>query len=228
MCSSDLLTNGHVKPLMKPFSSIKKVALNVSVVETSDLSEDFDVIIARDSMVDARPDISLATTPEKVPVIGLIYVGKQKEYPTQQHERVEELVDTVLAKLGAARVMIDTKIPHNEYGLQSIAQIESVMSHMDLVITTRLHGSVLTLLNGVPVVAIDSVPEGAKVSRQMAAIGWPLVYRVSDLDETKLEQAIRNALSKNMKARVDQTITKAHVKLEEIKKQFINSLSNLS
>jgi hypothetical protein len=218
------ITNGHVKPFINKFPLAKKIALNVSVIETADLSNDFDVIIARDSATEARPDISLATTPERAPVVGLIYVGKQKEYPTQQHQQVEELVDKVLTKLGAARVMIDTKIPNNEYGLQSIAQIESVMSRMDAVVTTRLHGSVLTLLNGVPVVAIDSVPEGAKVSRQMAAIGWPLAYKIGELDEAKLEQAIRVALSGGSKAEVVETIHRASTKLEDIRKQFIRAL----
>ena len=41
--------------------------------------------------------------------------------------------------------------------------------------TTRLHGLVLALKNGVPAVAIDTVAGGAKVARQADALGWPVL-----------------------------------------------------
>lgn len=218
------LTESHILPFIQKFAGIKRIALNVSVVATSDLSKEFDVIIPRDAPDGTNPDISLATQSAPVPVIGIIYVGRQREYPTQQHEAVEKMVAAVVQKIGAAMVPIDTKLPHNEYGLSSISQVESVIKHMDLVITTRLHGSVLSLRNGVPPVVIDPVPEGAKVSRQMAELGWPLTFKAASFTEDELEAAIRTALKPETKALVAQVIARATNKLQTIETLFTESL----
>lgn len=222
------LTESHILPFIRRFTGIKRIALNVSVVDTSNLANEFDVIIPRDTPTQTNPDISLATEASSAPVIGLIYVGKQREYPTQKHDTVEQLVAKVIKKLGAATVMIDTKLPHNQYGLSSIAQVESVIRHMDAVITTRLHGSVLSLRNGVPPVVIDPVPEGAKVIRQMKALGWPLAYTISDVTEDTLEQAIQDALGQASRNKAAEVIGTAQRKLENIKTRFIEALGTES
>ena len=168
------ITSGHVTPLMRKFSSIKRIAVNVSVVPTSDLSQEFDEIIARDDISTSNPDIVLLSEKNKAPVVGVIYAGRQKEYPNQQHDQVQSVIEKVLSNHDIAVVSIDTKLPGNEFGLKSIGQIESVISRMDAVITTRLHGTVLSLRNGVPVVSIDPVPNGAKVTSQVKVLGWPI------------------------------------------------------
>ena len=218
------LTESHLLPFVKKFNSIKRIALNVSIVDTSDLSKEFDVIIPRDSPEIHNPDISLATPSSPVPVVGLIYVGKQREYPTQQHEVVEQLVDTVLAKIGAAKVMIDTRLPHNQYGLASIDQVESTIRKMDIVITTRLHGAVLSLRNGTPPIVIDSVPEGAKVTRQMQTLDWPLSYTIKDIDEKTLTKAIQAALENSTRQLAEHVIDNADKELLTIKDTFIKAL----
>jgi hypothetical protein len=218
------LTESHILPFIQKFAGIKRIALNVSIVPTSDLSQEFDIIIARDSLTTTNPDISLASQTKPVPVIGLIYVGRQREYPDQQHSAVEEMVQSVIEKIGAATVRIDTKLPHNEYGLSSIAQVESTIHHMDIVITTRLHGSVLSLRNGTPPIAIDPVPGGAKVLRQMKALGWPLAYTIDKLDEEQLEKAIVTALTKESKELAAKRIDYALKELGEVEATFTNAL----
>jgi hypothetical protein len=219
------LTKSHIRPFMQQFSTIKRIALNVSVVPTSDLSDEFDVIIPRDTDDITNPDISLASSSRPVPVIGLIYVGKQKEYPSQQHETVEKIVHEVLGKVGAATVRIDTRLPHNEYGLSSISQIESTIQHMDIVITTRLHGAVLSLRNNIPPIAIDSVPGGAKVMKQMKALDWPLTYSIDRLDEEKLEQAIHIALTKQSRNLTTRKVKDTLNRLTKIESLFVNALA---
>lgn len=218
------LTERHILPFIQPFSGIKRIALNVSIVETSDLSNEFDVIIPRDTNTETNPDISLATSSVPVPVIGLIYVGKQREYPTQKHEEVEELVSKAVNRLGAATVMIDTRLPHNQYGLSSIDQIESTIRHMDIVITTRLHGAVLSLRNGTPPVVIDSVPEGAKVTRQMEALDWPLRHTIADLSEAQLITSINSALTQASHDLALKVANMAEKKLQKLRDSYILSL----
>jgi polysaccharide pyruvyl transferase WcaK-like protein len=65
---------------------------------------------------------------------------------------------------------------------------------MDLVITTRLHGAVLALKNGVPVLALDSVRGGAKVLRQMQTIDWPWRFEVSSVSTDALDEAFDQLL----------------------------------
>lgn len=219
------LTESHLLPFIKKFKDIKRIALNVSIVDTSDLSKEFDVIIPRDSRDVHNPDISLATPSSPVPVVGLIYVGQQREYPTQQHEAVEQLVNVVLEKIGAAKVMIDTRLPHNQYGLTSIDQVESTIRKMDIVITTRLHGAVLSLRNGTPPVVIDSVPEGAKVTRQMQTLNWPLSYTIANIDEKKLTKAIQSALESLSKELASEVVDMAERQLQTIKDTFIKALN---
>lgn len=218
------LTASHIVPFMEKFSAARRVALNVSIVPTADLSRVFDVIIPRDSQEVTNPDISLASKSEPTPVVGLIYVGRQKEYPNQRHDAVEATVDEVVKKMGLAIVRIDTKLPHNQYGLSSIGQVESVMKHMDLVITTRLHGSVLSLRNGVPPIAIDPVPGGAKVLKQMKALDWPLVYTVDKLDEGQLREAIDTAMTKQSRELAASKVERALSELTEVETLFVDAL----
>ncbi len=46
---------------------------------------------------------------------------------------------------------------------------------MDIVVTTRLHGMVLALKNGVPAIAVDPIVGGAKITQQARAINWPIL-----------------------------------------------------
>ena len=49
--------------------------------------------------------------------------------------------------------------------LRTAEEVESLIARMDVVLTTRLHGLVLALKHGVPVVAIDPIAGGAKLRR---------------------------------------------------------------
>jgi len=51
-----------------------------------------------------------------------------------------------------------------------------MIARMDVVLTTRLHGTVLAIKNGVPAIVVDPVSGGDKVSRQARSIGWPFLF----------------------------------------------------
>jgi hypothetical protein len=71
---------------------------------------------------------------------------------------------------------VDTRLAHGEWrSPASAAQVEAVIARADVVVTTRLHGLVLALKNGVPALAIDPVAGGGKVAAQAAAWGWPVL-----------------------------------------------------
>lgn len=182
---------------IQKFRSIKRIALNVSVIENSPIIVSmFDTIIPRDSSISTNYDMALEyKINSSVPVIGLILVGPQHEYLNQRHSKVEEIIGQVLNEINAAVIRIDTKVPYNEYELKNEQQIASTIAKMDMVITTRLHGSLLALKEHVPFIAIDPIPKSAKVSRQVNKIGWPYLINVDDLTSDKLIGLVNQALS---------------------------------
>lgn len=178
------------------FDGIKKIAINVSIVnENSKILELFDYIFPRDSKLTTNYDMSIEKRIDKrVPVVGLIYVGPQSEYSEQKHLHVEKIVSNVLEEKEIAIVRIDTKLPYNEYDLKSISEIISVISKMDFVITTRLHGSILSLKAHVPFISIDPISAGEKVTRQIEKVGWPFIINVDNLTKDALEKMIGQVL----------------------------------
>lgn len=191
LVDTPLITN-----LVNLFKDIKRIAVNVSILDNMQyMSNYFDVVIQRDSIDCVRFDLALGSPVNRTPVAGVILVGIQREYETCKHDLARNLVLDSLASIGVAPIMIDTKLPNNEYGLSSVEQIESVISKMDIVVTTRLHGAVLSIRNNVPFIAIDQiVPEG-KVTRQLRAIGWKQWFHIESLDVETLSSAILYLLS---------------------------------
>lgn len=74
-------------------------------------------------------------------------------------------------------------------------QFLALVSRFDVVVTTRLHGLVLALRTGTPVIAVDPVAGGAKVSAQARAVGWPALVDAAALGEELLDHWWRWTLS---------------------------------
>jgi hypothetical protein len=93
-----------------------------------------------------------------------------------------------LAGLDCARVQLDTRLA--DEGWQRCAtpdRFVTALSKMDAVVTTRLHGLVLGLKAGVPVLAVDPVAGGGKVSAQAAALDWPVAAAEDTRDKALLD-----------------------------------------
>ena len=123
-------------------------------------------------------------------------------------------------------VEIDTRLPVNTTGLRTPAEVESAIARMDLVITTRLHGLVFALKNGVPAIAIDCFPGGDKLMRQANSVGWPLIFTVDQLESGKskdevLGTAFDFALTPQAKERAKECAGKALRDLAAVRDAFI-------
>ena len=93
-------------------------------------------------------------------------------------------------------------------------------------VTTRLHGMVLSLRQGVPAVAIDAIPGGAKVTRQAAALGWPAALR-ADVSDEALGKAWDFCLTDEaMSERVSAPSARAG-ELGELERSFVAALAAL-
>ncbi|MGH3900879.1 MAG: polysaccharide pyruvyl transferase family protein [Pseudonocardiaceae bacterium] len=77
---------------------------------------------------------------------------------------------------------VDTRLdPRHWRNASTPGQLDSVLCRLDAVLTTRLHGLVLALRNGVPVLAVDPVEGGGKVSAQAAAWDWPALVTAEEV-----------------------------------------------
>jgi hypothetical protein len=216
---------GDAPPLsdfLDRFPHAQKFAANVTLLQERAEWNPFTHVVERDSTQRTCPDLTFAAAPAAAPVVGIIYLDHQPEYSGVMHEEVERVVRDVLERRDIATVQIDTQLdPANRYGLRTPAQVESVIAKMDAVITTRLHGAALSLRRGVPPVVIDSIRGGAKLSRQMKRIEWPLALEVGHLTTEAFERALDVALSPEARQMARECAARAARGVEQVKQEFM-------
>jgi Polysaccharide pyruvyl transferase len=200
------LHGSRLAALVDLFPHAVRISVNSSIVDP-ELAARFDVVIPRDGPDPAgdAPDLTLARRPPVLPVIGVVRAHAQPEYGGAGHERAYAALQLLLASRPCATVDFDTRVhpgadPFAAHA-RSAAAVTSVAARMDAVVTTRLHGLVLTLGMGTPALAVDPIPGGAKVSRQAAILDWPAVFTVDDLEAEKLAEALTWCLTDKARAR---------------------------
>ena len=194
------------------------VGINLSMPVPLNEWNPFDLLIERDSSVRAHPDMVFLSDRPLVPLVGRCLV-----------ERYEGAIDTManaaFDRLTASREMavvpIDTRLDVNSTGLRSPAEIETLLARMDVVITTRLHGMVLALKNGVPVIAIDPEPGGAKIMRQAETIGWPFAYAADAINDQLLQQAFEYCLTDDARLEARRCCERAVRTAGSMRQEFI-------
>lgn len=182
--------------LHRRFAHCRRIAVGTSVTDPGDPAvTGFHVVLPRDgTAAPPEPDLAAhAPRPEPVPLVGVILTEGQQEYgERRRHTRAAEALTRWLLRLDAARLPLDTRLDTRDWRLAATpGQLRAVLTRLDVVVTTRLHGLVLGLDAGVPVLAVDPVAGGAKVTAQAEALDWPAVLRVEDLDGPRLGDAWR-------------------------------------
>jgi hypothetical protein len=189
----------QIEQLHQRYARCVRVAVGVSVVDPSSPAvQGFHRVLARDASGAAAPDLAArAPVPDPVPVVGVVLTHGQHEYGGRRlHDVVAETVTGWLAGVDCARLELETRLDARDWRLASTAgQLESVVRRLDVVVTDRLHGLVLGLRSGVPVVAVDPVAGGAKVSAQGRVWGWPAVLPGEHVSAAALERWLRWCLS---------------------------------
>lgn len=205
------------------FSHCRIIGLNLSMPVPLETWNPFDLLIARDSSVDSHPDLVFLTHQPLVPVVGVCLV---EQYEGVHTEVANVAIERLVASREMAVVPIDTRLDSaNSAGLRTAGEIESLVARMDVVITTRLHGSVLALKNGVPVIAIDPAVGGTKVQRQMGVVGWPIVFTVDALDDNQLRAALSYCLTPEARVRARACYTHALRTLEAVRDRLLTAVS---
>jgi hypothetical protein len=203
---------GNGRPLtefLERFAGRRLIGLNLSMLEPLDVWNPFDVLIERDSSRASRPDVTFLSQAPRVPVAGVVLVHPQNEYPGAMHEAANAAIEGLVASRAMAAVPIDTRLDENSTGLRTPAEVESLIAKMDVVLTTRVHGMVLAIKNGVPPLVIDPIAGGRKVMAQARAVGWKLAFTADQLDDAGLEAALDYCLS--AAGRTEVARVRAHV-----------------
>jgi glycosyltransferase involved in cell wall biosynthesis len=214
--------------LLRRFSSSRLIAVNVSLNAGREFSQGpFHLLIERDGFGGARPDITFLAPTVRVPVVGLVQIREpQTEYGENgRHASASGAIHRLLSSRPAAVVPIDTRLDENVTGLRSAAEIESLIGRMDVVVTTRLHGLVFALKNGVPALAVDPIAGGAKIRRQAEAIGWPVVFVADLLDDEALVKGFEYCLSPEARSHALECADRAAKMVEKVRDQFVAAMS---
>lgn len=216
----------YVMDLVRRFRGSRMVGLNVTMLEDVQTWNPFHALLERDSNENARPDLAFAAPANPVPLVGVVLVGTyEPEYPDRDRQPAAiEAIEALIEAQHVAPVYIDTVLGENATGLRTAAEVESVIARMDAVVTTRLHGLVLALKNGVPALAIDPVAGGSKIARQAETIGWPLFRTADQLKAEDLALALRECLSERGKAMAAECARKVEDQLERQREEFIRAL----
>jgi hypothetical protein len=211
----------RVEEMFARFPRARRLALDVSVVAgTARLP--LDAIVERDSDAAANPDLSLATPVGRTPVVGVVLSHDQPEYGDRQRVGdAHALMGEALTAMDVARVQMDTRLHPGQPEMCSTAQqVESCFARCDAIVTTRMHGLVLALKAGTPVVAVDPVMGGGKVSRQAEALNWPAVVRVHEAPANRFAELLRWCLTEEARQAAAAAITTAQPALQAVRDQF--------
>ena len=210
--------------ILKKFSHCYKIGIDLSLEAPVHREHGFDVVIARD--MPGQYNLVFAAPVPTLPLVGIAQVHPQVMYgDRQRHEQVESAILDYLSRGEVAPVILDTLYCDNPVKIGSAVEYENLVGRLDVVITTRLHGLVFALKKGVPVVAIDAIAGGAKVTAQAETIGWPLILNGDTVDADEISRAVKRCLSGDMDSAVVQAKATAMKKLQQVKSKFLSVLS---
>ena len=212
---------------LERFAHCTRIGVNLTMVEPTKNWNPFHLLLERDSDRIVRPDLTFLQTSATAPVVGLCTIDRQREYgDRQRHAEAVGLMRQLVDARGIASVMIDTRWPahRNSGGLASAAQVTGVMKRMDAVLTNRLHGMVYALKGGVPVLAIDPVEGGGKVSDQAKVLGWPAVSTVAAATPAGLESMLDWCLSDEGRKAAQDVNGAARMKLADVGQRLREAL----
>jgi Polysaccharide pyruvyl transferase len=193
------LHGAPVRALHGRFADCRRVAVGVSVVDPADPAvTGFHDVLPRDAPGRAPcVDLAAGPRPPALPVVGVILTQGQREYGARRrHAATTATLSAWLRNRDEALLALDTRLDPRDWRLCGTpGQLESIVRRLDAVVTTRLHGLVLGLKNGVPVLAVDPVAGGGKVAAQAAAWRWPAVAGADRLDPAALDRHLAWCLS---------------------------------
>ncbi|MPY85267.1 MAG: polysaccharide pyruvyl transferase family protein [Actinophytocola sp.] len=188
------VTGSQVAELHERFPCCYRIAVGVSVIDPAcPAASGFHRILPRDGGAACAPDLADPTTARPVPVAGVVLAPGQREYGSHgRHEDVHRVLGDWLGTLDCALLELDSRLDTTDWRHCSTPdQFAAVLSRLDVVITTRLHGLVLAVRSGVPAIAVDPIDGGGKVTAQARALSWPAILAADEVCPERLDAWFR-------------------------------------
>jgi hypothetical protein len=210
------------------FQHCVHIGVNLTMVKSIQDFNPFEVLLERDSDRTVRADLSFREVSARVPVVGLCLASAQREYGGRRRgDLAAEKLRRLIQNTGAAFIEMDTSVPVeiNRFGLSNGSQFEAICNRLDVMLTTRLHGMVLALKNGIPVVAIDPVAGGDKVLRQARHLGWDEVFDADLASDEDLAAALERCLSEKAREKAKSIKDAAILSLSDFDEEFAIALT---
>ena len=218
-----------VAEFLDKFRECRLFGLNLSMLQRLEDWNPFEVLFERDSTRTMRPDISLLHRSTSRRVAGLILVHPQHEYGMRGgHAQANRALSELLSAQNIVAIPIDTCLETSSTGLSQPAQVEALITRMDFVATTRVHGLTLALKNGIPALAVDPIKGKAKVHRQAMALGWPAAIGVDELSEGRLADLCAYCLTAEARAKAWECRIRAIRRLAGLQNEFLSAITRSS
>ncbi len=215
-----------LEKFVERFAGRPLVGVNLSMLEGDWAWDPFDLLLERDGGPGrtTRPDLTFAApAPPALFVTAVILAQPQAEYQEGLHGAAAAAIARLPDLRATALFHTDTDLIDADR-IRGAAEVTSLIARADAVVTTRLHGLVLALRLGVPAVAIDAIPGGAKVTRQAAAIGWPAALRADELTDEALGEAWDFCRTEEARGRARECAEHAQRELAALERSFVAAL----
>ena len=206
VCGPILKFHRETNALFTRFVDRPSLALGVSLLPRDDdgYANPFDVTLARQGGDRPYGDVAIVAPPAKARPrsctslkIGLALRGAQYEYGEERclWRETEALARSAASAAASARggVVVDIE-NHLARSNLTADGIEAIYADCDLILTSRFHGAITALRQGVPFVAIDHINGGAKVFDLLAPLGLKHVYKINDLTADTRHDAVSELL----------------------------------
>lgn len=190
-----IMANGLLDGLLDRFAHARRLAVGVSVVEPGAVAR-FDTVWPRDGEGhEPRPDLAVSPPGEGPSVVATVFAPVQAEYGDRgRHARVQRAVEEWISDRGLGSFDVATDLLTSSRLPRRVDQVQAALGRADVVVSSRLHGLVLGLGAGRPVIAVDPVAGGAKVTAQAAALGWPVLLGAEEVTGPALDAALDRCL----------------------------------
>jgi hypothetical protein len=194
-----------LRELCGAFAACQRWAVNVSVVDEAGRTL-FDQVVERDAPGGGPPvtrcDLAIDAVGADAPVIAVAFAPVQAEYGERSRaESIRAVIEEWLASRALPWFELSMDLFDRAHSRRPV-QVESLVRRADVVVSMRLHGLVLGLKHGRPVIACDPIAGGAKVRCQAEALDWPVVLPAEQLTAEALDAALQECLSGNLAGRV--------------------------
>lgn len=214
-----------LEAILERFTECRRIGVNLSMTVPLADWNPFDVLIERDSGSALRPDLAFGANQPKVPLVG-VCLREPAPGTRTADAALARLVDSTEMAVVDIDTRLDMRSPGpNRAGLRSAAEVEALIAHVDVVVTTRLHGLVLALKHGVPVVALDPGNGGDNILRQAEVVGWPMAFGITQVTDVALRRAYDYCLSETGRERALECARTARTGVARTRSEFLSSLT---